>query len=394
MSDMIRFEEALDIVLGRAQQTGRETISFLSSTGRVLAEDIVSDVDMPPFNKAAVDGFACRMADITGELKIRETIVAGAEPKERITEGTCSKIMTGAAVPDGADVVVMVEDSEELPGGTVKLRPGNRKSNIALRGEDVKSGDMVLRRGRIIRPQDVAVMAATGSTLVTVSRKPGIAIISTGSELVEPSTLPGRAEIRNSNAYQLIAQVENAGATARYQGIAIDDEEVTYKMVSRALEENDMLLLTGGVSMGDYDFVPAVLKRAGVEILFDRVAVQPGKPTTFGMKGDKPVFGLPGNPVSSYIIFEIIVRPLIMKMMECDWSVAVFKAVMGTDYRRKRSDRLAWIPVTLSSEGVVRPVDYHGSAHIAALSVANGIVPIPRGVTELKEGDRVDVRQI
>jgi molybdopterin molybdotransferase len=394
MREMIKFEEGLKLVLESAFSTGTETLSFLASPGRVLATDIVSDIDLPPFNKSAVDGYACRREDIGSELKVLEVIHAGKRPEFTVNEGTCSKIMTGAPVPEGADFVFMVEDADEPAEGRVIYTGKSRKDNIAKRGEDVKRGDVVLEKGRIIRPQDIAVMASVGSTLVTVARMPRVGIISTGSELVEPSSRPGISQIRNSNAYQLLAQVERAGGLGRYYGIAIDDEAVTLKMLSKALEENDVVMLTGGVSMGDFDFVPKVLEHAGVELIFDRMAVQPGKPTTFGIHNDTLVFGLPGNPVSSFIQFEILVRPLFMSMMNARWSPVEWKAPLATDYRRKNRDRMSWIPVKIDDEGNAVPVEYHGSAHISALPSADGIISIAIGTDIVEKGTMVDVRQI
>jgi molybdopterin molybdotransferase len=394
MGAMIKYEDGLQIVLDKAFDTGTETVSFLSSPGRVLASDILSDIDLPPFNKAAVDGYACRSEDLGSELRVLEVINAGKCPSFKISEGNCSKIMTGASVPGGADFVFMVEDAHTTPDGRVRFTGKSRKDNIARAGEDVRSGDLVLGKGRLIRPQDVAVMASVGSTLVTVSRMPRVGIISTGSELVEPSSRPGLSQIRNSNAYQLLAQTERAGGTGRYYGIAIDDEEVTLKMLTKALEENDVVLMTGGVSMGDFDFVPAVLERAGVSILFDRMAVQPGKPTTFGVHKNSLVFGLPGNPVSSFIQFEIVVRPLFMKMMNCNWKPVVWNLPLAAGYRRKNSDRMAWLPVRIDKDGLVSPVEYHGSAHISALPDADGIMALPIGKATLEKGELVNVRQI
>jgi molybdopterin molybdotransferase len=392
--DMIKYEEGLALVLDQAVSTGSETVSFIASAGRVLAFDVISDIDMPPFNKTAVDGYACRKEDIDTELRVLEVINAGKHPQKRIISGTCSKVMTGAPVPEGADFVFMVEDALTVEDGRVRYTGSSRKDNIAIMGEDVRRGDIVLTKGRIIRPQDVAVMASVGCTLVTVSRMPRVGIISTGSELVEPSSRPGLSQIRNSNAYQLLAQAERAGATGRYYGIAIDDEEVTFKMLSRAIEENDMVLLTGGVSMGDFDFVPEVLKRAGVEIIFDRMAVQPGKPTTFGVHKNTVVFGLPGNPVSSFVQFEVLVRPMIMKMMNCEWKPFHWELKMEASYRRKRVSRMGWIPVRITDNGGVVPVEYHGSAHISALPDADGIISVPVGVSTIEKGTTVNVRQI
>jgi len=394
MEEMIQFGDGLKLVLEKSWSVGTETVSFLASTGRVLAADIVSDVDLPPFNKAAVDGYACKKGDLAIEMEVLEVINAGKKPEFKITNGKCSKIMTGAPVPEGADFVFMVEDSEERPSGKVVCKGKSRKDNISIKGEDVKTGDVVLKKGKIIRPQDVAVMASVGSTLITVARMPRVGIISTGSELVEPSSRPSSSQIRNSNAYQLLAQVERAGGMGRYYGIAIDDEEVTYNILIKAVDENDIVLLTGGVSMGDFDFVPSVLKRAGVDLIFDRMAVQPGKPTTFGVHKKSLVFGLPGNPVSSFIQFEILVRPLFMRMMNCTSSIVEWRAPLGVDYQRKNTTRLSFIPVKIDDEGNVIPVDYHGSAHISALPSADGIISIPIGTAKLEKGTFVNVRQI
>lgn len=393
-SEMIEFEDGLNIILNNAIATGTETVSFIASAGRVLAADVASDIDMPPFNKAAVDGYACRIEDISMELEMLEVINAGKYPEQPIITGTCSKVMTGAPVPEGGDFVFMVEDAQITDTGRVKYTGTSRKDNIARLGEDVRRGDIVLRKGKLIRPQDVAVMASVGCTLVTVSRMPRVGIISTGSELVEPSSRPGLSQIRNSNAYQLLAQADRAGATGRYYGIAPDEEEITYRMLKKAIEENEVVLLTGGVSMGDFDFVPEVMKRAGVEIIFDSMAVQPGRPTTFGVCKEVLVLGLPGNPVSSYIQFEVLVRPLFMKMMGCEWRPVKWELPLETTYKRKRVSRMAWVPVRISDNGGVVPVEYHGSAHISALPGADGIMPVPIGITTLEKGTKVHVRQI
>jgi molybdopterin molybdotransferase len=393
-SEMITFEEGLAEVLVRSFFTGTETVSFLASSGRVLAADIQSDMDMPPFDKTAVDGYACRVEDIEMELTVMEVVNAGKNPECVITKGTCSKIMTGAPVPSGADFVFMVEDSEVQANGKVVFKGKSRKDNIAKAAEDIRTGDTVLRKGRLIRPQDVAVMASVGCTLVEVSKMPRVGIIVTGSELVEPSSRPGLSQIRNSNAYQLLAQVERAGGTGRYYGIAIDDELVTLNMFKEALSENDIVLLTGGVSMGDFDFVPEVMEKAGVTIMFDRMAVQPGKPTTFGIHTDTLVFGLPGNPVSSFIQFELLVRPLFMKMMNCRWKPVEWRLPLGTQFKRRNASRLGWVPVTIGDDGKVYPVEYHGSAHISALPEADGIMPVPTDIQILEKDSLVNVRQI
>jgi molybdopterin molybdotransferase len=392
--EMISFEEAYKTVMGSVSLTGIETVSFIEALGRILAEDISSDMDMPPFDKATVDGFACRKVDLKHELEILETIAAGMQSSKAISAEQCSRIMTGAPIPEGADMVFMVEDSAILPSGNVKYSGSFIKENIAFKGEDIKKGDVVLKKGKLIKPQDVAVMASVGSTSVLVSRKPLVAVISSGDELVEPFIKPGVSQIRNSNAYQLLAQLLRAGALGKYYGIAKDDKEATYQIVKQAIAECDIVLVTGGVSMGDFDFIPAVLERAGVKILFSRINIQPGKPTTFGIHPNALVFGLPGNPVSTFTQFELLVRPLICRMMGYDLNPLSVNIPMKVSFSRRLADRQAIIPVIITSDGLVSPVEYHGSAHISSLSLADGIISLEAGKKSIEKGEIVNVRQI
>jgi len=315
-------------------------------------------------------------------------------PSQAITPGTCTRIMTGAAVPEGADYIFMLEDSETLADGTVKFTGKEGKQNISKMGEDVRKGETILTSGRFIRPQDIAVMAMAGATTVTVGCKVKVGVISTGNELVEPDQLPGEAQIRNSNAWQLMAQIARAGAEGRYYGIATDDIASTESLLKKAVGENDMVLISGGVSAGDFDFVPQVITSMGFTIHFNEVAVQPGKPLTFCTGDRKIVFGLPGNPVSTFVQFEITVRPLIAKMMGVTVEEPPVLLLLGADWSRKRAGRMAWIPVILNKEGEAVPVEYHGSAHITALPQAWGMVAIPQGQSWIQKGEPVSVRQI
>ena len=276
----------------------------------------------------------------------------------------------------------------------MKFKGSFVKENIAHRGEDIKKGDIVLKSGKLIKPQDIAVMASVGKTKVRVSRAPRIAVISSGDELVEPMNIPGISEIRNSNAFQLMAQMDSTRASGKYYGIARDEEQETFKIISRAISENDIVLITGGVSMGDFDFIPQVLVNAGVKILFSRVAVQPGKPTTFGIHEKAIVFGLPGNPVSSFLQFELLVKPLIYKMMDYDLKPSVSEHVMVEKFTRRDDERMALVPVKILDDGGAIPVEFHGSGHLSSLSGADGIIFVPIGVKFIDKGVKVNVRQI
>lgn len=391
---MITFEEAYKIVTGAVFHTGKEQIRFNDALGRVLAVPVKSDMDMPPWDKSTVDGFACRHDDLGNELKVIETVAAGVMPAMTVTPGTCSRIMTGAAVPYGADYIFMLEDSEEKEGGKVRFTGKPGKSNIAKTAEDLYKGQTVLKAGRIIKPQDIAVMAVVGATEVTVSNRVHVGIISTGNELVEPEHTPAEAQIRNSNASQLMAQVMRAGAIGKYYGIAADDEASTARLLKAAVDENEVVLISGGVSFGDFDFVPAVMRSLGLTIHFDQVAMQPGKPLTFCTGDRKAVFGLPGNPVSTFVQFEVMVRPFLNKMTGVTAEEPGLMMPLAADYSRKRADRMIWIPFIITGEGEALPLEYHGSAHITALPDAWGLITIPRGQNWIQKGEMVKVRQL
>ncbi len=391
---MITFEEAFKIVSETSFRTGKEEVKITDAAGRALAAPVRSDMDMPPWNKSAVDGYACRHEDLGRDLTVLETVAAGVMPVKTVVPGTCSRIMTGAAVPEGADFVFMLEETEEREGGQVRFtgRPGN--DNIAKAAEDCFNGQTVLRAGRYIRPQDIAVMATAGATTVTVSNRVRVGVISTGDELVEPDKIPAGAQIRNSNSYQLMAQVARAGATGSYYGIARDEEASIKKILGKALEENDVVLISGGVSFGDFDLVPGAMRLLGLTIHFDQVAMQPGKPLTFATGDRKAVFGLPGNPVSTFVQFEVMVRPFLDRMAGVIADEPAIQLPLAADYSRKRAGRLAWIPFMLTPAGEALPVEYHGSAHINALTGAWGLITIPRGQSWIQKGEMVSVRQV
>lgn len=392
---MIKFEEAFDIVINSANfNLDCERINFEDSLDRILAEDIHSDINMPPFDKSAMDGFACRREDIENILDIIEILPAGKVPKRNISKNQCAKIMTGAIIPDGADCVIMVEHTKEVSNNKIKFDFEYTNNNICYFAEDIKKDDLVLSKGIEIKPQHIAVMASVGCIKPLVSKQPVVGIISTGDELVEPSGLPGKSQIRNSNGHQLVSQTTRTGAIPNYIGIAEDSEEVTYNMILRALKENDIVLLTGGVSMGDFDFVPEIMNRIGIDIKFESLAVKPGKPTTFGTFGkEKFIFGLPGNPVSSYTQFELLVKPLIMKLMGATQLTKIIKLPMGSEYCRRKSTRKSFIPVYIKN-GKAHTVEYNGSAHIHSYVFADGITSIEIGKEKLEIGELVDVRQI
>ncbi|MHC4917569.1 MAG: molybdopterin molybdotransferase MoeA, partial [Planctomycetota bacterium] len=242
---MIQFDEALHIALEHARPVEAERVGLTDACGRVLAEDVASDTDMPPFNKSAMDGYACRREDLASELAVLETVQAGQPPTRPVGPRQCTKIMTGAEVPEGADCVIMVEFTEDAGEGRIRFTGDDTRDNICIRGEDVKSGQVVLARGTLIHPEEIAVLATVGCARPLVARRARLGIISTGDEIVEPSVRPGRSQIRNSNSYQLIAQAERMRAEPVYYGIAADERAALDDVIGRSLDECDAVMLSG-----------------------------------------------------------------------------------------------------------------------------------------------------
>jgi molybdopterin molybdotransferase len=391
---MLTFEQALEIVLGSAREPGAERVYIAQALNRVLAEDVRSDIDIPPFNKAVMDGYACCRQDLANELIVIETIAAGRPPKKTIGPNQCAKIMTGAVVPEGADCVIMKEYVEGCGENTIRFVGEETADNICVQGEDVKAGDIVVGKGTLLRAQHIAVLASAGCVEPVVARRPRVGVIATGDELVEPAAEPGTSQIRNSNSFQLAAQVEQTGASAKNYGAAADTTKAIEGLLKRALVENDVILFSGGVSVGDYDLVPGILKGNKFELLFERIAAEPGRPTVFGVSGNAYCFGLPGNPVSSFVMFELLVKPFLYRLMGHDCKAVVSHWKLAKTISRKKTERDTWRPVAFTAEGMVREVEYHGSAHIRALCEADGLVCVPAGEKEIKKGSIVGVREI
>jgi len=391
---MLPFEEALKTVLSSARQLGTERVDIDHATNRILAEDVKSDMDMPPFNKAAMDGFACRRADLAGELTIIETIPAGVPPEMVIGPNQCAKIMTGAVVPQGADCVVMVEFTESREENTVRFTGKKTADNICVKAEDIKAGDVVLRKGTLIMPQHLATLAAVGCANPCVAVRPKVGVIATGSELVEPSQSPLPSQVRDSNSFQLAAQAETVGAITKNYGIVKDTKQAIDVAIKIAIAENDVVLASGGASVGDFDFVPEILKQNGIELMFEKIAIKPGKPTVFGVSESVFCFGMPGHPVSGFVMCELLVKPFLYKLMGHNFTPLEIKIPLGTSISRKKVGRPSWIPVTITDGNTAKPVEYHGSAHFNALCGADGLLCIPKGTAELKEGAMVSVRRI
>lgn len=395
---MISVDEAERIVLENVKTLPSRKVRLESALGFCLAENVKSDLNMPPFNRAAMDGYAVIAKDIAVppvELDVIENIRAGYNPKKRIVRGCASKIMTGSVVPQGADAVIKVEETKSLDNDTrVRIFKETKKgSNIAKKAEDIRVGKVVLRKGTRIRPQEVGILAAVGVNMVSVFSAPSIGIISTGDELVKISSKPKPWQIRNSNSYSIAAQARQQLEDVEIFDTAKDDKAKIRSVVTKGLKK-DVLILSGGVSMGEYDLVGEVLKDFGIKIFFETVALRPGKPTVFGKKGGRVIFGLPGNPVSTFVTFELFVRPCIRKMMGFpSYNNRVLYAELEKEIKVKKKRREFWPAFLRYANGKwkVSPIKWHGSGDLFSVTNANCLLIVRESCDVLKIGDTVEV---
>ena len=390
---MLKLEEALKIINSiPISKPKTERVGLEKALNRVLVEAIYSDTDFPSFRKSAMDGYAIREEDIQQKLKVIEFIPAGTQPTKEVTVSNCSRIMTGAMVPDGADMVVMQEDVTILEDDWILINNKDSKRNILNKGEDLKSGSLLLKRNIRINPAHIGLLASVGVVNPVVAKKPVISIISTGSELVPPDQKPLPPKIRNSNTSQLVALANQTGAESINAGQVEDDLEAIFQIVKGGIEESDIVIITGGASVGELDFSGEVLKKLGARIHFERLAIQPGKPVLFASLGNTFIFGLSGNPVSSIVQFLLLVKTLIGKLMGQSGKQKLVKLPISADFKRGRSERMLLFPVRITDEMQAEPLNYHGSAHLHAYQNADGLAAFPIGLNKLKKGTLVDVR--
>jgi molybdopterin molybdotransferase len=395
---MISIEEALSILLTNLPERKVEQIPFQSAFGRILAENLVATSDVPPFNRSALDGFALIAADLKTtpvELDISGESRAGGGMPGILKPGKAITIMTGAPVPDGADCVQMIELCQLSTDGrkVTILKPVNAHENIAPRGSEARAGDVILKSGHRIGPAEIAAMATFGYSQVKVYKRPRVAILATGDELVEFDQSPRPDQIRNSNAYCIASQLRYLELDADYLGIARDDKDDLRQKMLAGLER-DILIITGGVSMGDYDFVRDVFSDLGLEILFSKVAIKPGKPTVFARRGDKLVFGLPGNPISALVTFECFVRPALGRM--CGMTNPELPRMKGEllSDMKQTPGRTAFLPAWAfwNEDGwKVEPLQWKSSADIVGFAHANSTFIFPKNRDFLSRGETVEL---
>lgn len=391
---MITVDEALEIVLQHTPRLGAEEVALADAVGRVLAEDVRADADMPAFDRSAMDGYAVRAADVSSAPVVLEVIGqvrAGQWPDRPLAPGQALQVMTGAPVPTGASAVVPVEKTRALDGGRKVeiLEAAGTGSHVARQGSEVHAGDLVLSPGATIDPAAVAVLATVGKAKVRVGRRPTVAVLVTGDELVDVWDTPGRGRIRNSNGYAVQAQARWAGAEVRSLGVVPDQGDRIAEAVRQGFA-SDVLVISGGVSQGVYDLVEEVLARFDVGLLFTKVAIKPGAPLVFGRRGDKLVFGLPGNPVSAQVTFDLFVRAALLRMQG---SEVVARPVVQAELLEgvtNRSGRRNHLPARLRLESgriVAAPVHSQGSADVVAHARANALLVMERGRERAEAGE-------
>ena len=397
---MIQVSEARRIILENSHVGGVEVVSLTDCLGRVLARSVHASRDVPPTNNSAMDGFALTAVQAAGASKsapvfipVSRTIRAGDWPGAAVNSNRAVKIMTGAPIPDGVDTVVRVEDTSFKDGCLVLCNPPRVGGNIRAAGEDIAAGSDILEAGRCIGPVDMGLVASQGIAQLTVYRRPTVAIIATGDEVVNLGEVPREAQIFSSNSYSLMGLVRECGAIPRLLGISRDDPVQLAEMIREGFT-SDVVVTSGGVSMGDYDYLKEVLEEIGARVLFSRVAQKPGKPMTFGVMGWKPIFALPGNPVSAALSFELYARPSIRKMMgHTRLFRPTVKATMEQDIRKKKGRRNFIRGIVERRDGIfyARTTGAQGSGILRSMSLANGIIVLPEDTDGVDAGQQVDV---
>jgi molybdopterin molybdotransferase len=371
-----------------------ETVPLSDALGRVLSQPIVADRDYPPFNRSTRDGFAVSSADLAAPgaaLEIVGEIRAGASFTGAIGPGQCAEIMTGAAVPQGADAVVMIEHTQVTGARMRSDRAAEAGQNIAPRGCEARAGEVLLAAGTRMGVAEIGVAAQVGAARVEVAARPRVAILSTGDEVVGVADAVGPLQIRNSNAFSVAALVEMAGGTPIALGNAADNADVLHGYIEKALASADVLVMSGGVSAGKYDLVEPVLKAMGAEFFFDAVAIRPGRPAVFGRCRGVWIFGLPGNPASTMVTFELFVRPAIELLQGAEPAVLPLMAVQLTAAVRQKAALTHFLParLTWSAEGVPRVTElpWKSSGDIVALARANGFLVVRPERLEMAAGE-------
>ena len=388
---MIPLEEAQSYVLERISQLSNETLGIDSACSYVTAEAVISSELVPPFDNTAVDGYAVKAFETNGasegngvELEVIGSIAAGTQPDFELQGGQSAKIMTGAPLPKGADAVVMVEwTNAGDEGGVVRVNRSVKKGDhIRKSGEDLQPGDRVIGEGTLLTPAHIGLLAGIGVYQISVVRRPVIGVFSTGDELVEGSQALQPGQIRDSNRFSLLALLEREGFETVDLGLIPDNKEAIERTVREGVKRCDALLTTGGVSMGDYDYVKVVLEEIG-DMRWMQIAIKPAKPFAFGLVQGVPVFGLPGNPVSSMVSYLLLAKPALHKMMGCENVFPDYLVgVAADDFRRRFDGKVHFVRAFLTQEkhqALINPVGKQGSHQLSGMAAADTLAVVPDG---------------
>lgn len=403
MKQAVQVAEAQDIVLSAVAPLGAEKVPLLDALHRVSAEAVNASRDIPLGDNSAMDGYAVRHADVAGSssqqptlLEVLEILPAGKTPRHQVTPGTAVKIMTGAPLPAGADTVVQVEHTNADDARVAVYEAPPMTSNLRRRGEDIRAGECVLRQDAPLRPAELGVLASVGQAQVWVYQRPRVAILATGDEIADPGDPDNRDKIINSNSYTLAGQVAEAGGVPVLLGVAPDRRDVIRERLASGLRA-DVLITSGGVSVGQFDFVRECLDGLDFEARFHTVAMRPGSPITFGLARRVPVFSLPGNPVASMVTFELFVRPALLKMTgHRDLFRPRIEAVLQDDMEKRRGVR-TFLRGVLNQDDTpptVTTTGPQGSGILRSMSLANCLIDIPEETERLSPGDPVAVTRI
>ena len=397
---MLEVAEALAEVLARVQvREPRETSLAPAVLGRTLAEEILAEADSPQFHKSLRDGYAVLGSDCTtpgAVLAVVAEIAAGAVPTKSIRSGECARIFTGAPIPEGANAVVMQEDTELLNGDRVRVTDAVVKSgqHIFARGTEMRAGDVVLSTGAVLNPAALGVLAGLGKTTAKLFPSPRVAVLSTGDELVEASERLKPGQIRNSNGPMLTAQAASAGAIPHYLGIASDKEEHVRASIEEGMASADLLVIAGGVSVGKFDLVPKILEGLGVAIHVRRVRMKPGKPLLFGTHGNTLVFGLPGNPVSAFVCFALFVQPALRKLLGHGEPGPRMTSLPMAEALSVSNDRPTYHPARLQlgdAGWTIQPLPWLGAPDLRGLQRADALLVLPPGDIRFDRGQPATV---
>lgn len=391
---MISYEKARELILNNVGKLSGEEVKLEETIGRVLAENVFSPLEMPPFAKSAMDGYGIKADDVCNPLivlRIIGVIQAGDTFRQKVRNGECVKIMTGAALPTGTDAVVMVENTAAFDGLVTLKRAVKKGENVCQKGEDIRRGTLLLRNGQLLSAAETTLLATIGKDFVKVIRRPTVAIINTGGEIVSPGKKLGLNKIYNANGPMMLSLLRHYGIEPRFLGIVKDDPEQLTQVIQQGLD-SDVLLISGGVSMGDYDFMPQVLNKLKVKGIFHKVRMKPGKPFFFGRKGKCNVFGLPGNPVSNYLAYFLFVSPALKKMQGIDSPGPEFKCGLLKRSFQHKKGRAHFVLAKIKKRDVDYMLDIvpsHGSADVLSLAKADGFFIAPENQEIIKKNEKV-----